>query len=108
MAIIRYIEKTITVSAGQAKKETIFKRTSEKSVNLHYLNIKTDANTSSAVIIIDSYVFSPVIGANASDELGPSKLFNKVNINDEIAVNAVASTAASATVFVFGYVEIES
>jgi len=72
------------------------------------LKVKTDTNTSSAVIIIDSYVFSPLLGANAVYELGPSKLFNKVNVNDEIAVNVVASAAAAATVFVFGYIEIES
>jgi len=106
MARIIYIEKSSTASAGSTITDFIFKRSGEKAVYLHYLKIVTDANTSSAVLYIDSYKFSPTLGPSTSFELGKPNLFDKIPINDSISISVTASGTGSATVSVYAYLEV--
>jgi len=106
MPRITYIEKTYTVSAGQSLTDFIFKRSGEKEVYLHYLKVVTDANTSSAVLYIDSLKFSPSLGASTTFELGKPNLFDKIPINDNISISITASSTGSTTVSVYAYIEV--
>jgi len=101
-----YVEKAYTVSAGGSIADILFRRTGEKAVYLHYLKILTDANTSKAEVYIDSYKFSPSLGASTVFELGKPLLFDKLPINDNVSVSIVASSAGSTTVSVYAYLEV--
>ena len=107
MGRIIYVEKTITVSSGQSAQSTIYVRTGEKQAYIHYLAIKTDANTSVAELYIDGYKFSPSLGASTAFELGNPILFDKIPINDSISISITASGTASTTVIVYAYIEVE-
>jgi len=106
MPRVIYVEKSFTVTAGGSLADTLFKRTGEKAVHLHYLKIATDANTSKAEVYVDSYKFSPSLGASTSFELGKPILFDKISINDSIGISITASSAGSTTVFVYAYLEV--
>jgi hypothetical protein len=106
MPRVIYIEKSYSVAAGGSLADFIFKRAGEKAVFLHYLKIVTDANTSKAEIYIDSYKFSPSLGASTSFELGKTTLFDKIPINDSISINITASSTGSTAVFVYAYLEV--
>jgi len=101
-----YVEKAYTVPAGGSIADIFFRRTGEKSVYLHYLKILTDANTSKAEVYVDSYKFSPTLGASTVFELGKPLLFDKLLINDNVSVSIAASSAGSAVVFIYAYLEV--
>jgi len=106
MPRVMYLERTFTVPAGGSLADFIFKRSGEKAVYLHYLKIITDSNTSSVVIYIDGYKFSPSLGASTTFELGKPNLFDKIPINDSIGISITASSAGNTTVFVYAYLEV--
>jgi hypothetical protein len=106
MARIIYIEKSFAVSAGSTIADFIFKRSGEKAVYLHYLKVVTDANTSSAVLYIDSLKFSPSLGASTVFELGKPLLFDKLPIIDNISISISASSTGSTTVSVYCFIEV--
>jgi hypothetical protein len=101
-----YLEKTFTVPAGGSLADFIFKRSGEKAVYLHYLKIITDANTSSVILYIDGYKFSPSLGASTTFELGKPNIFDKIPINDSIGISITASSTGSTTVIVYVYIEV--
>jgi hypothetical protein len=106
MPRIMYIEKLFTVPAGESVTDFVFRRAGEKAAYLHYIRIVTNANTASAVLYIDSSVFSPSLGPNASFELGKPNLFDKIPINDSISISIRASSTGNATVLVYAYIEV--
>jgi hypothetical protein len=106
MPRVIYVEKSYTVPAGGSLVDSLFKRTGEKAVYLHYLKITTDANTSKAEVYVDSYKFSPSLGASTAFELGKPILFDKIPINDSIGISITASSTGSTTVIVYAYIEV--
>ncbi|MCC5989922.1 MAG: hypothetical protein LM558_00230 [Thermosphaera sp.] len=106
MARIIYVEKTITVSAGQSAQSTVYVRTGEKQAYIHYLAIKTDSNTSTAVLYIDGYKFTPSIGPSTLFEIGKPVLYDKLEVKDNITINVTASSTGQTTVQIYGFIEV--
>jgi hypothetical protein len=106
MSRIIYMEKTYTVTAGSTLADILFRRSGEKQVYLHYLNISTDANTYKADVYFDGYKFIPTQSASSSFAVGKNLLFDKVEINDSISISITASSSASATVAIHAYIEV--
>lgn len=106
MVRIIYVEKTITVSAGQSAQSTVYVRTGEKQAYIHYLAIKTDANTSTAELYIDGYKFTPSIGPNTLFEIGKPILYYKLEVKDSIVMKVTASSSGQTTVQIYGFIEV--